>query len=69
MPASELGFALSPDGYTWAVLVQARQQPYQTAAGHVFQMELLKEALAETVQGAWRAAGNGTSDAAGRQSQ
>jgi hypothetical protein len=60
MSASELGFALSPDGYTWAVLVQARQQPYQTPAGKLFQMEMLKEALEDTVQVAWQTAGNGT---------
>src|SRR5438552_222979 len=58
MAAAELGFALSPDGYTWAVLVQARQ-PYQTPAGRLFQMEMLKDALEDTVQGAWRAAADG----------
>src|SRR5262245_42465436 len=61
MSASEIGFALSPDGYTWAVLGQARQQPYQTAAGKLFQMEMLKQALEDMVQGAWRAAADGNS--------
>jgi hypothetical protein len=61
LSAAELGFALSPDGYTWAVLVRARQQPYLTEAGKHFQMEMLKSTLEEAVQGAWVAAGEGTS--------
>jgi hypothetical protein len=56
LAAAELGFALSPDGYTWALLVQARQKPYRTSAATLFEMEMFKATLDETVQGAWRAA-------------
>jgi hypothetical protein len=56
MAAEELGFAISPDGFTWAVLVQAHQQPYSTEAARTFQMELLKNCLDEIVQRAWQTA-------------
>jgi hypothetical protein len=56
LSADELGFALSPDGHTWAVLVKADWQPYQTAAGRTFQMEMLKSSLDDVLEGAWRAA-------------
>src|SRR5262249_9006989 len=50
MAAEELGFAISPDGYTWAVLVQANQDSYHTEVARVFQMEMLKNCLEELVQ-------------------
>lgn len=56
MAAEELGFAISPDGYTWAVLVQANQNGYHTLAGRAFQMEMLKNCLEEIVQRAWQSA-------------
>jgi len=56
LSANELGFALSPDGHTWAVLVKADWQPYQTATGRAFQMEMLKASLDDVLEGAWRAA-------------
>jgi hypothetical protein len=56
MSAEELGFAISPDGHTWAVLVQSSQHPYQTEAAKVFQMEMLKNCLEDMVQGAWKSA-------------
>lgn len=56
MSVAELGFALSPDGHTWALLVAANQQPFHTDAARTFQMEMLRGMLEETVQGAWQAA-------------
>jgi len=56
LAANELGFALSPDGHTWAVLVKADWRQYQTEAGRAFQMELLKASLDDVLEGAWRQA-------------
>src|SRR5262249_36913334 len=56
MSAEELGFAISPDGHTWAVLVQTSQNPYHREAAKVCQMEMLKSALEDMVQGAWKSA-------------
>jgi hypothetical protein len=52
----ELGFGISPDGKTWAMVVQADDAQYQTAAGKAFHAEMLKELLDEIVLGAERAA-------------
>ncbi len=52
--AEEVGFGLSPDGFSWALLVRADGQRYQTAIGRAFQKELLKAFLDDAVEGAWQ---------------
>jgi hypothetical protein len=56
LDAAELGFGLSPDGHTWAVLVKADWQQYQTTAARAFQMEMLKSTLDDVLVTAWEAA-------------
>jgi hypothetical protein len=46
----ELGFGLSRDGATWAMLIGAEQTHFQTAAGRACQRELLKISLEDAVQ-------------------
>jgi hypothetical protein len=45
----ELGFGVSGDGATWAILIAAEQTHYQTAAGRACQRELLKISLEDAV--------------------
>jgi hypothetical protein len=52
--AVEVGFGLSQDGYTWALLVRCEEHGYRTEAGKALQRELLKVALEEAVSRAWR---------------
>lgn len=52
--AEEVGFGLSQDGYTWALLVRCDDRRYKTLAGKALQKELLKFALEEAVARAWR---------------
>ena len=52
----ELGFGLSADSHTWALLVRADSQHYQTDVGRAFQMEMLKASLDDALRGAWRTA-------------
>ena len=52
----EVGFGLSQDGFTWALLVRCDDSRYQTSAGRVLQRELLKITLEEAVARAWRLA-------------
>lgn len=52
--ASELGFGVSEDGDTWAMLVGVETSRYQTVAGQTMQRELFKAFLEEAVWGAWR---------------
>jgi hypothetical protein len=54
MPVEEMGFGLSDDGHTWALLVGTDHGRYQTKAGRVMQKELLKALLEQTVWNAWR---------------
>jgi hypothetical protein len=54
--AEEAGFGLSPDGYTWAILVRCDDHRYQTETGKALQRELLKITLDEAVSRAWREA-------------
>jgi hypothetical protein len=54
--AEEVGFGLSQDGYTWALLVRCDDRLYKTEAGKALQRELLKIALEEAVGRAWREA-------------
>ncbi len=56
LAAVELGFGLSRDGFTWAMVVHRDDRRYQTKAGKAMQRELLKIAMEETVNLAWTAA-------------
>jgi hypothetical protein len=61
MDAEEVGFGLSADGYTWALLVRVNEERYQTLPGKVLQKELLKIFLGDAVSRAWNlACGNRT---------
>lgn len=52
--ATEMGFGLSEDGQSWAMLVAADRDRFGTKAGQTFQKELLKAALESIVWNAWR---------------
>jgi hypothetical protein len=52
--AEEVGFGLSRDGFSWALLVRVNDSPYRTAAGKTLQKELLKVFLEDAVSRAWR---------------
>jgi hypothetical protein len=56
LPVAEMGFGLSEDGHTWAMLVGTERDRYQTRAGQVLQKELLKASLEQIVWNAWRLA-------------
>jgi hypothetical protein len=62
----ELGFGLSYDGYTWALLARPDDQRYQTVVGKMLQAELLKVRIEEMVEKAWEAAGGVAADGAGQ---
>ncbi len=63
--ARELGFGMSEDGLTWALLVGADRNRYKTAPGRALQRELLKVFLEDAVWHAWSSAdGSGRSQAA-----
>jgi len=57
LAAEEVGFGLSRDGYTWAMVVRCDDRPYRTAAGKRLQREMLKIGLENAVRDAWEAAG------------
>jgi hypothetical protein len=50
----ELAFGLSHDGQTWALLVKAECEGFQSAAGKDFRMEMLRAYLDDAVWAAWR---------------
>jgi hypothetical protein len=52
--AEEVGFGLSRDGFSWALLVRVNDTHYTTAAGKTLQKELLKIFLEDAVYRAWR---------------
>ena len=52
--ARELGFGVSEDGSSWALLFEAEPDRFHTAAGRMFQRELLAIHLEEVVWDAWR---------------
>jgi hypothetical protein len=52
----ELGFGLTPDGTSWALLVRADNSRFQTALGKAFHTEMFKAYLDDTVQAAWESA-------------
>jgi hypothetical protein len=45
----ELGFGLSEDGFTWALLFEAEKDHYQTVAGRELQKELLAILLQDVI--------------------
>ncbi len=52
--AQEVGFGLSKDGFSWALLVRVNDTRYQTAPGKTLQKELLKVFLEDAVSRAWK---------------
>jgi hypothetical protein len=52
--ATPLGFGLSSDGATWALILGVENSRYQTRAGQTLQRELLKTFFEEAVWSAWR---------------
>jgi hypothetical protein len=52
----EVGFGLSQDGYTWALLVRCDESRYATETGRALQRELMKITLEDAVARAWQAA-------------
>jgi hypothetical protein len=51
---AEMGFGLSQDGQTWAMLIATDRDRYHTQAGQLFQKEMLKAALEQVVWNSWR---------------
>jgi len=49
----ELGFGLSHDGHSWALLVRSDTQRYHTDLGKAFQVEMLKIFLDDLVWRSW----------------
>lgn len=63
--AKEVGFGLSQDGFSWALLVRVNDARYQTECGRTLQKELLKVYLEDAVSRAWKhACEDGTEKAA-----
>jgi hypothetical protein len=60
--AEEVGFGLSPDGYSWAMLIRTDGRRYKTSLGRAFQKELLKAFLEEAVERAWQLACGGRAE-------
>ena len=54
----ELGFGLSHDGRSWALLVQADSGGFKTDVGRAFHMELLRVSLEDMVEQAASRSGN-----------
>src|SRR5438445_329946 len=54
--AHELGFGISEDGRTWALLVGAERDRYHTVVGKALQRELLRGFLEDAVWSAWHQA-------------
>jgi hypothetical protein len=52
--AQEVGFGLSKDGFSWALLVRVNDTRYQTVPGKAMQKELLKIFLEDAVSLAWK---------------
>ncbi len=50
----ELGFGVSADGSSWAMLIAERADDLRTAAGKAFRQEMLAMLLGEVVWGAWK---------------
>ena len=53
LAAHEVGFGLSQDGFSWALLVGCDDRRYRTGMGKAMQRELLKITLEEAVSQAW----------------
>ena len=56
LAAQEIGFGLSQDGFSWALLVSCDDRRYKTSPGKAMQRELLKITLEEAVSQAWEIA-------------
>jgi hypothetical protein len=54
--ARDLGFGISPDGISWALLVRIDNRRYRTFAGRGFYAELVRAEVEEEVERAWAAA-------------
>jgi hypothetical protein len=52
----ELGFGLTPDYSSWALLVRADTSRFQTPLGKAFCTEMFKAYLEDTVEAAWQSA-------------
>jgi hypothetical protein len=52
--AQEMGFSISADGCSWALLVGVDKERYQTQTGKTLQKELLRASLEHALGGAWR---------------
>lgn len=50
----EVGFGVSQDGFSWALLVRVNDSRYHTEAGKTLQKELLKVFLEDAVSQAWK---------------
>jgi hypothetical protein len=54
--ARELGFGISPDGHSWAMLLEIDNRRYRTPAGRAFYAEMVRVEVEEEVDRAWVAA-------------
>src|SRR5947199_4897070 len=52
--AQEVGFGLSQDGFSWALLVRVNDARYRTPPAKTLQKELLKVFLEDAVSRAWK---------------
>jgi hypothetical protein len=59
----ELGFGLNEDGSSWAMVIGAGKDRFQTVAGKVFHRELLQIFLEDLVWRAWRSVNPPETDA------
>jgi hypothetical protein len=60
----ELGFGLSRDGHTWALLLKVNNEGFHTKPGKAFPVEMAKAFLDDIIHGGWRAAGELCPDSA-----
>jgi hypothetical protein len=54
--AREQGFGVSPDGHSWAMILQIDNRRYRTPAGCAFYAEMVRIEVEEEVDKAWLAA-------------
>jgi hypothetical protein len=58
----ELGFGISPDGHSWAMLIHVDHGSLQTVAGKTFHAEMFQCGLDDAVRKAWHTACGITAD-------
>jgi hypothetical protein len=51
--AREVGFGVSPDGHSWAMVLRVEERRYHTPAGRAFHAEMVRAEVEEEVQRAW----------------